>query len=262
MKKFITASVLVLCIGLFQIAWAGGPNVKILAGYSIGTSQHLIESAQTYDSNFNITAVDDIYHSFGKGINIRGALGIPVCPNLEFNVESGISLSNGTSWEENFAGDIEKTEVSASHIPILATIIASTGGEGVTPYAGAGAGIYLYSITAKTTFGAQGVVERKERVKMPIGFHGLVGLEIPTGNSITFFGEIRFVSLGLLQSETEYTEAKDENGNDFLKMIDIDPFTNGNQQTVKYEKDNKDAFAPESFPASNIGILFGAKIHL
>ncbi len=263
MKKFLVVFVFISCIGLFQMALGQGVvNVKFQGGYSLGTSKQLLEEVETRDSNGLLTSVEDIYHSFGKGINIRGAVGIPVTPNIELNFETGISLSNGTSFEETFGTQTETTEITARHIPILITVIASTGGaNGIVPYAGGGGGVYLYSIKSRTTAG-QAVWEEEHRVKMPIGFHGLVGFELPTPNNITFFGEIRFVSLSLLQSEIEVTEAKNEDGMDVLNFVDIDDNTDGNQQVLEYEKDNKDKPAPGSFPASNIGIIVGAKISL
>jgi opacity protein-like surface antigen len=233
------------------------------AGFALGIQKDFIGSEVTWNSQGDITSIKDVYYSAGRGLNINGALGVPVYKNLVILLESGIGLFGGITLEDKRSvsgvGEItEKAEISARHIPILASFIISAGDVGgVRPYAGAGIGIYLYSISTKFTNSFnQSLAKVDNKVKLPIGFQGMIGLEFPLAESMSFFGEFRLVSLGLTESEDKLTELKDEDGNDILDQISAE------NRVTKYEKDSTENPAPEVFSASSLGVKVGLKLNL
>lgn len=258
MKNCILMVVFCLVVSAGMVFAQSGMYLRGSAGYALGIQKNYIGTETTRNSQGTITSVKDIYHSAGKGLNLNGALGIPVSNNFTLMLESGISLMNGITMEDKSSNITSTEKISAWHIPILASVIISAGQEGGTrPYVGAGAGIYLYSISTEyTRSDNQSLAKVDNKMKLPIGFHGMIGAEFPMGESMSFFGELRLVSLGLTQSEDELTELKDADGNDILNEVPAD------QKVEKYEKDSTENSAPQVFSASSLGIKVGLKLKM
>lgn len=260
MKREIWILIYIL-FGLSSL-FAQGVYIKGLTGYASGLQKEYIGSETSRNSDGEITSLKDVYHSYGKGLKGGGAIGFSVSPNVALEFETGLGILGGITMEDesNFGGETvtSKEEISVRHIPILATVIISAGNNGsARPYAGAGAGIYLYSIsTTFTNSQDESLAKIDDKVKLPIGFHGIIGAEFPMGEKMSFFGELRLVSLGLTQSEDELVELKDSDGNDILDNIPAD------DRVDKYEKDSTEETAPEVLSASNLGVFFGLKLTL
>jgi len=80
--------------GLMNL-FAQGIYLKGQAGYAIGISKQYFGDEDTYSSQGEKTGEKDIYHSFGKGLKLLGAIG--------FSDDAGFSLPGGirplhTGW--------------------------------------------------------------------------------------------------------------------------------------------------------------------
>lgn len=257
MRRFAISGLICILVFCFSRAFTQGFYMRGQAGYALGVNKQHIDSKYEYDAQGNETSVEDIYHSFGKGIKLRGAMGFLLSSNIAIQFESGLSLAAGKTLEQQFNSTTSKNEITAWNIPFLASIVARSNSENVRPYVGAGGGFYLFFMKYKmTNSNSQALSEFRQKFKFPIGFHGFVGLEFPAGESFSFYMEVRFVSLGLYPSESELTAAKNANGDDILDQIPDD------QKKQKYKKDSLDDPAPDLVSASNLGVFFGLKITL
>jgi opacity protein-like surface antigen len=256
-RKQALGFVIILIFGVSQL-FAGGYYLKGQAGYAFGLSQVHIATESTFNSQLTPISVRDVYHSFGQGLQGKAAIGIPITPNLAMQFESGFSTLGGFSFEQKYAdGNKQKVKASVWHIPILAGVVVSSDFNNIKPYAGAGAGVYMYSIKYTMTSSAnQSEAVYKVHVKLPIGFHGMFGVEFPAGDKMSFFGEVRFVSLGLLETKEELIKAIDENGNDVLNQLPQ------NQKVTEYKKDSPYDPAPQLFSANGLGFFLGLKFKL
>ena len=125
-SKQLVGLLVVFIFGVSQL-FAGGLYVKGQGGYAFGLVKGHVTSEYTYNSQGTRTSVKDIYHSYGKGLQGKGAIGLPITPNMALQVESGLSILGGLTTEQKYAdGHTQTLKISAWHIPILAGIVIST----------------------------------------------------------------------------------------------------------------------------------------
>ena len=68
MKKYAISALVCTLVFCFGSAFAQGFYMRGQAGYALGVNKQHIDSKYKYDAQGNQTSVEDIYHSFGKGI--------------------------------------------------------------------------------------------------------------------------------------------------------------------------------------------------
>jgi Outer membrane protein beta-barrel domain len=191
-------------------------------GYSTPTATNVIGTTITGTGSGTGQVSTNNYGAFGSGINFGLNAGYMFSEHFGFDLGASYTIASPvvtqeTNTSSTTAGvtSTEKTTAknSGSQIRITPSLVVSTGGEGIRPYARFGVvlpvagetitdnssvkttGTTTYTTTSKATSAGQ----------LSVGFNSAIGVNIGLGEKITVFGEVALTTLSIKAKSTTVT---------------------------------------------------------
>lgn len=245
MKKatlFYTLSILFLSTGLsFSQIY-----VKLGAGYNVDFNSVDI-GTNTIISNSGVYHYEAVIGTFGKGVNISGALGYNFSSYLaceldviyKLPVEFELTLQAVSSYTA-------KNIITGSFLSFAPSVVINVPLDNVKPFMRLGLLAALpateYEISDNEGNSAKGVFKGG----VDFGLTGAAGILIPISNQISINAEIDFVSFDWRPDEVEETD------------------TDGNTEVIKLENEwtseDESRDGPVFIPFSNLGFSAGIQV--
>jgi hypothetical protein len=244
-------------------------------------------------SNSEYTS-DRMQLSFGKGIQANAMVGYMMNPNLGF--ELGLSYLLGGKTEEIYeyssssiftdgsrssSSGLETRTYSARMFRVNPSVVISTGGELLSPYAkfgvivGSGTMTIDYlneeTDTYSDLFGSDSEVYTEEYTYelssgYAVGMSGAVGVMSKGASGISFFGELFMENVKYAPKKGEYTVYK-EDGLNLLSLLTtsetetefVDNYTSSSTDVESESKPSQER--RESYAFGNVGVRMGVMIN-
>ncbi len=272
MKKLILSTLLVLTLMLttqMNSQTKEGLFFSLNTGYSFGTSKQVGVVNNSTQLNGSNDRLENIESSFGKGLNIGGAIGYMFNKNV--GAELGINYLIGgktTGTSTRLSGLREERTYSAKMLQFKPTLIISAGMEKINPYAKFGLLIGSGSISLENTntFGSNvNFIKGTIDGGTAFGFHAGIGINYTINPKISLFGELNMVNMSYAPTKGKITENNTNGVNNLInanvKDTDIefvDSFNDGDATpSTSPRKQLKTNYAFGSF-----GFNFGIKYSL
>jgi hypothetical protein len=212
--------IVIFTISLFSSnLFAQGLYVTANAGYGFGINKSMIadltETATTYTH-------DQKSLSFGKGINLGGAVGFMFNKNM--GAELGLSyLIGGKSKSTGtYLDRTEESTYSGKMFKINPSFIFTSGAGKFNPYAKMGLvvgfGFFNHEYSVNYTTGDVDLTNYKYNGGIALGFSSALGATYKLNNNLSLFGELSLISLSYSPEKMTVTKATN-NGIDVLPGI-------------------------------------------
>jgi opacity protein-like surface antigen len=220
--------------------------VKLGAGYNVDFNSVTIGTNTTI-SNSGVYNYEAVIGTFGKGINILGALGYNfssyLAGELGFNYKLPVEFEQTLQAVSSYTA---RNTITGSFFGFAPSFVISVPLNNVKPFMKLGLLVALpateYEITDSEGNKAKGVFKSG----VDFGLTGAAGILIPVSDQISINAEIDFVSFDWKPDEVEVTD------------------TDGNTEVIKLENEytstdeNRDG--PVFIPFSNLGLNIGIQI--
>jgi len=269
---------LLMFISLFSIAAYSQFYINVGGGYNLGiATQSLLNNDE---STNNITKIENVKVSLGKGLNFGLNLGYMFNGNIGIDLQCSYLLGDETTSESkdnytflniNFY-DYEKISIKSQMFRVNPSIIIASGFDKLDPYAKFGVILGFGSITLNYLYEEyeNNILENKviEKWKfnggMAFGISSALGLMYHISDLISVYGELNLVGMSYAPKKgkmTEYTI----NGADQLPGLTTDDKEIDFVDDITYDYDNPPSSAEPMkelkfyFPYSSIGLNIGVR---
>lgn len=272
MKKLILSTLAVVTLMLttqMNSQTKQGLFFSLNTGYNFGTSKQvgvLENSSQISGSN---EKKENVESSFGKGLNIGGAIGYMFNKNV--GAELGINYLIGgkaTGTNTQLSGEITEESYNANMLQFKPTLIISAGMEKINPYAKFGFLIGSGSINFEdnTTFGSDRYYSKTIiDGGTALGFHAGIGLNYTINDKISLFGELNMVNMSYAPTKGKETE-RNRNGvsnltNETVRETEFE-FVDSLNETEITPSTSPSKILKTNYAFGSFGFNFGVKYSL
>jgi outer membrane protein W len=248
MKKLL-GTIAVIAISMVQQANAQtekGLYISLNGGYGFSASSENIGVNYTQTSTTSSQS-ENVYGSFGKGMNFGGAIGYNF--NSHIGAEIGLGYRIGSEIKNSsipLSGTINETVRSAKMFEIKPTLVISAGMKKINPYAKFGLLLANAKITenkTRTNTTNTNYEKTSEEFKggMQLGFQGGIGSDFMITEKIAIFAELNLTSLTYKPTESEFIMAESSVGG-----VITNDLTNADIIDIKtiYEDSSTSTFPP------------------
>jgi len=269
---------LLMFISLFSIAAYSQFYINVGGGYNLGiANQSLLNN---YERTNNITKIENVKVSLGKGLNFGLNLGYMFNSNIGIDLQCSYLLGDETTSESkdnytflniNFY-DYEKISIKSQMFRVNPSIIIASGFDKLDPYAKFGVifGFGSINLNYLDEEYENNQLEDKEVVKwkmdggMAFGISSALGLMYHISDLISVYGELDLVGMSYAPIKgvmTEYTV----NGADKLPNLTTDDKEIDFVDDITYDYNNPPSSAEPSkelknyLPYSSIGLNIGVR---
>jgi len=269
---------LLMFISLFSIAAYSQFYINVGGGYNLGiANQSLLNNDE---STNNITKIENVKVSLGKGLNFGLNLGYMFNSNIGIDLQCSYLLGDETTSESkdnytflniNFY-DYEKISIKSQMFRVNPSIIIASGFDKLDPYAKFGVifGFGSINLNYLDEEYENNQLEDKEVVKwkmdggMAFGISSALGLMYHISDLISVYGELDLVGMSYAPIKgvmTEYTV----NGADKLPNLTTDDKEIDFVDDITYDYNNPPSSAEPSkelknyLPYSSIGLNIGVR---
>ena len=229
MKKLIGTIALLAMSMTSMNAQENGLYLSLNGGYNFaaGTEKGTVSNVTSVStSSSNVTTSENIALSYGKGLNVGGAIGYMFNKNVGAELAFDYLIGGKTSGNETTtsAGGVDKTDIdfSAKMLQIVPSLVIAAGMEGINPYAKFGLVIGSSKLTENTTDvdtsgGTTDTTEftKETETNTGFGFKGAVGAMFTVNPNISIFAELTSVNMSQSLKSSSITKAT-VNGVDVL----------------------------------------------
>ena len=278
MKKLIGTIALLAMSMTSMNAQENGLYVSLNGGYNFaaGTEKGIVNNfTSVTTSSSNVTTSENIALSYGKGLNVGGAIGYMFNKNVGAELAFDYLIGGKTSGTSSTtsAGGVNKVDkdFSAKMLQIVPSVVISAGMEGINPYAKFGLIIGSAKLTENTTDvdingGTTDTTEltKETETNTGFGFKGAVGAMFTVNTNISIFAELTSVNMSQILKSSSITKAT-------FNGVDVLATGNTSQKETVYE-DNLSTLSPipatpnspkrevaTTVPFSSFGINVGLK---
>lgn len=272
MKKIIILSLITVfaCILGVKNAVGQGAYVNINAGYSANMSSQNLYYFNFYNSTStsNSSTSEQVYVSFGKGLNFGGAFGYMFNENIGAELGLSYLLGGKSTAKDDYKDGTTDYTLSSNMLRINPSLVISSGLDGVNPYAKFGLVIGTGSVNYEYEDNDDGDVYRL-KMKMDgglsMGLNAAIGANFTLSDNMSLFGEINMINMSYAPTKGEVTEVT-YNGADMLpdmttsvKEIEfVDSYTYSYGNPPPDSEPNKEL--KQKLPFGNFGLNFGLRI--
>jgi len=246
-----------------------GAYVSANLGFGFPMSSQDIEGFMNETSGSNSTTREQIFMSFGKGLNFGGTFGYMFNKNV--GAELGISYLMGgkTKATDDYSDGKTDYSFSGKMLRFVPAIVITAGSEGLNPYARFGFVIGKASLKQEFEDNDDGDITKgklKYSGGMSFGVNAAVGAMFSLNDKMSFFAELNSVNMSYSPNKAEFTELT-YNGTDMLpdlttsmKEIEfVDEITTSSTPSPDSEPHKE---LKQKMPFGSIGINFGVIFHL
>ncbi len=241
-----------------------GAYVSANLGYGFPMSSQAVEGYTNVSSGNNSTTQEQIFLSFGKGLNFGGTFGYMFNKNV--GAELGISYLMGgkTKATDDYSGGKTDYSFSGKMLRFVPSIVVTAGSDGMNPYARFGFVIGKASLKQKfedNDDGDKTIGTLKYSGGMSFGVNAAVGVLFGLNDKMSFFAELNTVNMSYSPKNAEYTELT-YNGKDmlpdlptYMKEVEyVDEITSDSSTPPESEPTKQ---LKTKMPFGSIGINFG-----
>lgn len=274
MKKLLLA--LLLVAGCFGVASAQGLFIRVGGGYNIGIGQGYYgqNKTTTITSSGSTTKLENVYGSYGQGINLGLRVGYMFTENI--GADLGLNYVLGSTFEtiEKETTSISTSETTyetwANTFLINPCVVLSTSQEKmISAYTRFGIAIGMPSVNGTMKSNSTSPVgtftreeEREASMAVGIGFTGALGVDIHFGEMFGVYGEVNLLSMTSKHNSIEITKST-LNEKDILSDLPAEQkkINYVDELEIKSPGDEpKDQLRTGSNPFDALGINVGLKI--
>ncbi|MFZ4797712.1 MAG: outer membrane beta-barrel protein [Bacteroidia bacterium] len=271
MKKSNTVkTIIALAISLLSInSFAQSLYVKLNAGYNWGIASNINGSNSSQTGT--VTTNEKVNISFGKGVNICGAVGYMFNKNI--GAELGINYLIGGTTENSIKSSSNSSlnNYSSTLLNFIPAIIITPGFEKINPYAKVGFSLGMATMTVKSenssTFGSTTSTTNQTSLLnggFAIGLISALGVTYEVNEKMCVFGELNISTLSYSPTKSEITEYK-QDGIDRISTLKTrdkvmeytDSYTTDNSVPTDNNVSRKST--PINIPFSSLGVNIGVK---
>ncbi len=265
--KVVVVSLLIT-VGSLSVR-SQGAYVSANLGYGFPMSSQAVDGYVNESSGSNSTTQEQIFMSFGKGLNFGGTFGYMFNKNV--GAELGISYLMGgkTKATDDYSGGKTDYSFSGNMLRFIPSIVVTAGSDGMNPYARFGFVIGKSSLKQKFEDNDDGDIMKgtlKYSGGMSFGVNAAVGVLFGLNDKMSLFAELNTVNISYAPKKAEFTELT-YNGKDQLPDLPT------NMKEIEYvdEITYTSTTPPESeptkqlktkMPFGSIGINFGVVFKL
>jgi opacity protein-like surface antigen len=290
MKKKLLILLSFVVFGISTHSSAQSENgffLSLNTGYNFSSAGVTGFTEKTQQINQNVTTIENLKLSFGKGINFGIAAGYMFNRNIGTEIEVNYLLGGKTSYSNSSlqmsGGSVSNNDLYARMLQFKPSIIIAAGKESINPYAkfgpviGSGSIYYESNETSKfiTIDGLGNPVNVSNQTTtkatynggIALGLHAAVGVSIGLNTSLSLFGELNMVNLSYSPTKGKITEST-LNGVDNLPSLPVsvvetefvDVETRDNVTPTNQNLPTK--IAKITVPFGSFGINFGLRYAL
>ena len=262
---------MVFVISLFaKNLFAQGAYVHVNAGFGLEMSSQNISYFDFYNNTRGTTTNtnEQVNLSFGKGLNVGGALGYMFNNNI--GAELGVSyLIGGKSKAKDiYTGGTTDYTLSSKMLRINPSLVIASGFDKINPYAKFGFVIGSGSVIYDYIDNDNGDIEvRKEKLNggLAFGLNAGVGALFNLSENMSFFGEINMVNLSYAPTKKEVKKATFNGANELPGMttreretVFVSSYNTGDPRLDSQPKTE----LKQKFPFGSFGVNIGLKFIL
>ncbi len=272
MKKLLILKVvlvsLLITVGSASVK-SQGAYVSANLGFGFPMSSQAVEGYVNETSGSNSTTQEQIFLSFGKGLNFGGTFGYMFNKNV--GAELGISYLMGgkTKATDDYSNGKTDYSFSGKMLRFVPALVVTAGSEGLNPYARFGFVIGKASLKQVIEDNDDGDI-MKGKLKysggMSFGVNAAAGVMFALGDKMSFFAELNSMNMSYSPKKAEWTELT-YNGKDMLpnlttsekevEFVDEITYSSSGSPNSEPHKELK-----RKMPFGSIGINFGVVFHL
>ncbi len=235
------------------------------AGHGFGRGGGLGASSVIYDENLQLVSREDHYGSMGEGRKLLLGIRAPLQHDVVARVEAGYSTMPSRVVTVRAPGEPlfpESEDVYTGHVLHVAGLVTmtTTVGAHAAPYIGVGAGVYTASLRDDLVYNRFGdLISARvaSRFDPALGVIGVLGMEWRTDRAFAPFVELAAEQVSFRMTRLDVVEAH-AFGMPF--DYDVDPYTEGTQATLAFDRDTPGKPAPPIEQASSMSIRAGVSV--